>query len=381
MSSILPIPPEFRFHKGKLQPSTVKALSKIAQSPDKEIGIDVRLFANFLYENKSILHSDPEASYMAVKALVIAGNLSAAMDWEEHREHPGIKGFRALAFLIAGKSDHAKQLFREALDSLKEAGEPFLALEVLGLFMFLQTATRQREEALDTFYQAMEIYSSNPGQEADAAIPWVLTRAAYALRAKGQLDAAYKLNNQALSYADLSGNRLLQALSLLGIGMCFESSRNSEQAIDQYERALDLFEEIGADIFKPMLLNRMGMALGSQERIVEAEHIFEDAVRIARESGALWLEFGPLGNLAGIRGGQGNLEGALKAYIYAKDCAMRFGDLQDSMWFAITIGNILQRLGRIQDAQKSFREARRLAEKLGFTIVFQEYENESNSAH
>lgn len=373
------LPPEFTSHKNRLDESTVIALSEKVQSSDRDIEIDVQLFANFLYDHKNLLQSDPEASYLAVKALVFSGNLDAAIRWEYHTEHPGTMGFRALALLFAGKSENAEQLFNKALECLKESGGVILALEVLGLFMFFQTATRRREEALETFYQAMEIFNSQKSPETENVIPWVLTRGAYALRAKGLLDAAHKLNNEALAYADRSGNRLLQALSLLGIGMCFGSSQNSKQAIDQYERALDLCDEIGADAFKPMILNRLGMALGSQGRMDKAEQIFEEAVRIARGSGALWLEFGPLGNLAGIRAGQGDLEGALKAYIYCRDNAIGFGDLQDAMWFSITIGNIFQKLGQIGKARQSFQKAKELAVKLGLAIIFQEQGNDVNS--
>lgn len=379
MALILQAPPEFSFHTDRLHPSTIAVLAEEAQNLNREIEINVPTFANFLYERKGLFQSDPEGSYLTIKALVVSGNLSAAMDWQDHQDHPGVKGYRALAFLLAGNSEEANLLFSSAREYVETASDSFLALEVLGLYMFYQTATRQREEALDTFYQAMEIYRNNPGSKADAVIGWALTRAAYTLRAKGELDAAHKLNNQALSHADLSGNRLLQALALLGIGMCLESSRNSNQALDFYERALDLCEEIGADAFSPMILNRMGMVLGSQGRVQEAEQTFEAAVTIARQSGSFWLEFGPLGNLASIHGARGDFEGALKAYIYARDCASSFGDLQDTMWFSITIGNLLQQLGRPHEAQQSFRQAKKLAEKLGFALIFQERGNNSNA--
>jgi tetratricopeptide (TPR) repeat protein len=379
VSLSLLLPPEFTSHKNRLDESTVIALAEKVQTSDRDIEIDVQSFAKFLLDHKNLLQSDPEASYLAVKALVFSGNLDAAIRWEHHRDHPGIMGFRALALMFAGKSENAGKLFNKALEWLKESGGTALVLEVLGLYMFFQTATRRREEALETFYQAMEIFNAHKSSETENVIPWVLTRGAYALRAKGLLDAAHKLNNEALAYADHSGNRLLQALSLLGIGMCFGSSRNSKQAIDQYERALDLLDEIGADTFKPMILNRLGMAMGSQGRMDKAERIFEESVRIARTSGAFWLEFGPLGNLAGIRAGQGDLEGALKAYVYCRDSAISFGDLQDAMWFSITIGNIYQKLGQMSKARQSYQKAKELAVKLGLAIIFQEQGNDVNS--
>jgi tetratricopeptide (TPR) repeat protein len=188
------------------------------------------------------------------------------------------------------------------------------------------------------------------------------------------------------------------------LGMIYNSNGKYKEALDSYQVALQLSNQlnavqeklainlnIGNNYFKisdyknalnhvllanklvnkdtPLvlkfaILNQLGAVYQKSGNIENAVRSFEDALIVADKTGALQDKAVILGNLAGIKLMQGFLSPALKYAEEADKIHAELGDITNRSTILNTIGNIYRSAGKLDLALKYFNQAIQSAEKV-----------------
>ncbi|HEY0137495.1 MAG TPA: tetratricopeptide repeat-containing protein kinase family protein, partial [Nannocystis sp.] len=129
-----------------------------------------------------------------------------------------------------------------------------------------------------------------PGQAALIAAAEKLLAEAEAARLSVQYDDAERLAGEALALATSEGLGRVEAQSLIMQGTIARNRSHFDRAEQIFTRAAALAEELGADELRALAWGELGMVLGLQRRIGEAERLLRHDERVLDRFGASRLE-------------------------------------------------------------------------------------------
>jgi eukaryotic-like serine/threonine-protein kinase len=173
----------------------------------------------------------------------------------------------------------------------------------------------------------------------------------------GQPQKAIESSQQARDLYAAAGDRGAAAFTLLHVGDALLDQGDFVGARKQYEAALSVFREIGAQQSIRAALERMGNVLYSEGNMHEAQDYYQQALRFDQEIDdpeGLGNDYGNLGNtLSGL----GDLKGALKMQQQALAIFNQLGRRHAVAEAQNNLGDLLVELGNLSEARGYYQKA------------------------
>src|SRR5688572_2944637 len=175
---------------------------------------------------------------------------------------------------------------------------------------------------------------------------------------------AIKLHQQALEIFRMVGDRHSQAIALNALGQAYEHLSEHALALDKYESALRLFEEIGTldmavSTFKVARMHRL---TGNLDRALVT---LEQCLVLSRAAKKVRTEANALNEIASIHASQGRPEEALRRYKKIYQFFKNIGDRRGQATALNTHGKFLLQTGKKQAALDTYNRALLLSEQTG----------------
>ena len=217
------------------------------------------------------------------------------------------------------------------------------------------------EAAKDAYRRAAELARREGDARAESL---ALHRLGWRFRAEGSTAealAAYRGAAAALERAERREElRDITADLAFGSAVLALALGDPDAAISDFERAADLYEELGDLDRQARAVNESARALERHGRLDDARRAYERALDLARRLGDLGLEGAIINNLGGTYLRLGHHELALDRFAEALTLRRQTGDRVAEGLTLIRRGTAERRLGRLDNAHASFLEAWRL---------------------
>ncbi|MBX3460461.1 MAG: SpoIIE family protein phosphatase [Planctomycetes bacterium] len=128
----------------------------------------------------------------------------------------------------------------------------------------------------------------------------------------GDFDAAMQYYAEALARAEKLNERMLAGQVTGNMGVIHNRLGEREQAIRQFNRALELMQTQGHQLAESYWLVNLGIVLRETGKPEEAERHLKRALNLSRENGLREVEAGTLSTLAEIEAARGNIDRAIE---------------------------------------------------------------------
>jgi eukaryotic-like serine/threonine-protein kinase len=184
----------------------------------------------------------------------------------------------------------------------------------------------------------------------------------------GQPQKSIELSQQARGLLVAAGDRRAAAFTLLTVGDALFDKGDFVAARKQFEEALPVFREIGAQRSIRATLERIGNVLYSQGNMHEAQSYYQQALRFDQEiqdPGALASDYG---NLANTLGALGDLAGALKMQQQALAAFNGIGNRRGIASVMDNLGDLLVQMGNPEEAKGYYQKALALHRETGYRV-------------
>lgn len=149
------------------------------------------------------------------------------------------------------------------------------------------------------------------------------------------------------------------------LGWIYYDFGRSAESLEYYERALEIFRELGDHNLENAVLNNIGQVyqkLGQNEKAIE---YYEQAAIIQKAVGNRVEEVRLLNSLGGVYNALGQREEALKYFQEALDISKAAGDRSGEGITLSNLGGIYDALGNKEEALKYFQEALAIHKEVG----------------
>jgi tetratricopeptide (TPR) repeat protein len=181
----------------------------------------------------------------------------------------------------------------------------------------------------------------------------------------GQREKALDFYNRALPIWEEVGDRAGLAITLNNIGPVYDSLGQREKALDFYNRALPIWEEVGDRAGLAITLNNIGLvydSLGQQEKALD---FFNRALPIREEVGDRAGLATTLNNIGGVYNSLGQREKTLDFYNRALSITEEVGDRAGLATTLNNIGGVYKSLGQLEKALDFYHRALSITEEVG----------------
>ena len=156
------------------------------------------------------------------------------------------------------------------------------------------------------------------------------------------------------------------------------TSDHLDTALEFYDQAIDIGNEIQSWILLSILFNRVALAMMGQKQPKLAKRYFNQAIDLAKQSNANWLIIGPLVNLAQYKLAEGKINEAIDDYHQFVEVATGTGDEQELCYAQLTLAELYKGVGDIPKSKYFLSEGFKLALKLGIFRTISRPEDEAN---
>jgi len=243
----------------------------------------------------------------------------------------------------------------EGAEALSVCGDKRAAGDLLAVAADIYERSGRREEARKEWQRVLEIRRSMEDARGEIEALEGLARVARST----DPGAARSYYREILERAESSSKRV-ETLNSLGV-LAWESG-NFEEALRDYDAALDLTEED-----KPragFLLNSIAATLKSLGRLGEARERLEEALKLHRESGEQLLEGHALALLGDIHKSEGRLQEARHQYRCSLEIRRAIGDRKGEAWMLLAVADSVAALGSPGEVPELVYRASEIAAEL-----------------
>ncbi len=196
-----------------------------------------------------------------------------------------------------------------------------------------------------------------------AAKASAISQIAYVNYRSGKMNEAYNLIIKAQEISEKYSDSQYIAVDRFRHGVFAKKLSKYEEAITQYNKALEIYDAQGNEKMKASLLNNIGNLFFNLEHLDKAIQYHNEAIAVHMKLKDSLQIAGSLNDLGNSYYKKGLRDTALKCYFNAADINRRIGN---DIWLAYNIQNIstiYSELGKFEDALKYAEEAMLLKEK------------------
>jgi eukaryotic-like serine/threonine-protein kinase len=184
----------------------------------------------------------------------------------------------------------------------------------------------------------------------------------------GDLNKATQKSIEGRDLAANTGNADLLGRALRTYGIVLNDKGDFAGAQRAFERALDIFQEIG-DALIGATSEDLGNVYYEKGKLEEARRYYEEALRIHQKIGRGPSEIGTdTGNIANVLDGLGDLVGATLMQEKALQSFRDGGDQRGESDTLCNLGNSLMERGELSQAIVDYQQAVAIADKIGFKL-------------
>ncbi|MFX1538318.1 MAG: tetratricopeptide repeat protein [Promethearchaeota archaeon] len=378
--------PELNLHLKRLTPSQAKDIINFATSNHWEI----KDFHQISREFEELVHNrhvdEPkynELLYLQAKLLFFAGDLAKLNNLytlsAATQNIPGVQVYYALGLAFQGHSKEGLEIL-EHIDLDLYKNDSYLKLEILSATLFIYSIKRDYLAVSEFFHQIYKFVDSSKFSDEIKAhsLPWAYLRQAYSIRAQGKIYQAMELIESCYSGLRSFPHRFFQVMALTLSGHCHHNMGNIKTALEFYDQAIDIGNEIQSWILLSILYNRVALAMMAQRQPKLAKRYFNQAITHAKQSNANWLIIGPLVNLTQYKLAEGKINEAIDNYHQFVEVATGTGDEQELCYAQLTLAELYKEVGDIPKSRYFLSEGFKLALKLGIFRTISRPEDEAN---
>jgi tetratricopeptide (TPR) repeat protein len=285
------------------------------------------------------LTPDAEVAYLRSSALEQAGLYAEALACvEKVAENPRLLALKATLLWRLGKPDEAEKAANKALEGDSEARA--LALDTLGE---LARSRGAFDEAMKFYKRAGVLWRAvGNGRR------WVLdlNNVGIVFSSKGKEEEAIKQYQMALEATTTNG--LLKGLILGNIAFSQERLGRFQDAIDTYQKAINLAEKSQATVSECYAWNNLALVFERQEQFGEAKHAYEKALELAYKTNETLMIGLTLANLAEL---DKDYEAMTEAALFLE----KAGHIEMADRVRQTLTNLTQPPGETSDRHKAIK--------------------------
>jgi CHAT domain-containing protein/Tfp pilus assembly protein PilF len=217
------------------------------------------------------------------------------------------------------------------------------------------------EKALSEITRARQLYEEindkdGVGRALIALGLWHATR---------DIEKSITFHKEAYEIFKLTGDRYSGAIALTAIGQGYDLLGDQSLAIDSYQQALRIFEDIAAVDGISTTSFKIARMHGRAGRFEQALASYDRCLRVSRAAGTVRTEGFALNEIATIYVRQGLHKRAAAQYQKVLSFFKSIGDLRGQVLALNSYGDFLIQLGKNQKALESYNRALPLSEKVG----------------
>lgn len=361
------LPPEIIPHKIRLSKETLHWLEdKLEKNNDKNLDKFAELMFDLIDQHEIV---DAEIAYIAVKAGVMTSKLAKVINIGK-ANHPAIKAYQALAHLYMNNFSQANDLLEQAETEAEKMDDVLVLAEIYGIKIYLYNARYQFFQGVKIIQKAFDILDKPKNKALVEANPsfvqWIRISGAKSLLKLGNVPEAFYTNKRALK---LSNDRFFKALSMLGIGHCYDLIGKTGDSIQYYKRALKQANEIKSYNIISIIYNRLGMALAwRMDKLADGENYFSEAIVSAERGECFWLKEGPQWNLIALYRAKKDYNSAILEIEEIIESTRRVGESRTELIALLNLGELLEEKGDVKEAEKVREAADSLATLIGIDV-------------
>ncbi|MFX1515908.1 MAG: tetratricopeptide repeat protein [Promethearchaeota archaeon] len=378
--------PELNLHLRRLAPNQVNDIVAFAKTNHWEIKDFHQItqeFEEFISTRPVNEPRYPELVYLQAKLLFFAGDLAGLNSLytlsAATQNIPGVQVYYALGLAFQGHSKEGLEIL-ERIDLDLYKNDSLIKLEILSATLFIYSIKRDYLAVSELFHQIYKFIDVNKITDEYKAhlLPWAYLRQAYSIRAQGKVFQAMELIESCYNGLRSFPHRFFQVMALTLSGHCHHNMGNITTALEFYDQAIDIGNEIQSWILLSILYNRVALAMMAQKQPKLAKRYFNQAIDLAKQSHANWLIIGPLVNLAQYKLAEGKINEAIDDYHQFIDVATGTGDEQELCYAQLTLAELYKGVGDIPKSKYFLSEGFKLALKLGIFRTISRPEDEAD---
>jgi tetratricopeptide (TPR) repeat protein len=224
-----------------------------------------------------------------------------------------VEALRALGTMqwTQGKMDEAMSNLKEALDiSLQSQGDPALIGKIYQSVGTIHLIRAQYEEAISYYEQAYALLSNtDPATASGTLMNWGVL-----YERKGQINNALANYERALDGFRRLGDRYGQGISLANIGLAYHQIGEFQTEKGYLQQYLTIARELGSPLHEMMAFNNLGTLDRDTGDYVNAQALYQRVLDIEATAGENYYTANNYQARGIVYRLQGNLEAALKDF-------------------------------------------------------------------
>src|SRR5256886_12154079 len=186
---------------------------------------------------------------------------------------------------------------------------------------------------------------------------------------QGNFPQALDYYQKSVNLYEQLGSRQDIADPLLRIGDAYFAQNDNTRALEYYQRSLKIYEQTFGRGGAAFLLNRIAEVYAAQGRFEEADDFYRRSLKLQEELGIKSITAITLNGIGSIRYRQGNYGEAARLSARAAELAKE-GNAPEVLWKTLTsLGQAYRALKQVDLAQRSFDEAIAILEKMRGQLV------------
>ncbi|MEG3435778.1 tetratricopeptide repeat protein [Pannus brasiliensis CCIBt3594] len=255
---------------------------------------------------------------------------------------------------------------------LKIYDSAFDILDYIDDFLTLQGYYQTQ---VDYYQQLVEVYTRQD-DKTNWKYPASLIDLGNAYLSLGQYREAIEFYQRSLDIFRESGNRRGEANSCMGLGNAYRSLGQYREAIEFYQRSLDIFRESGDRRGEASSYMGLGNAYRSLGQYREAIEYHQRSLAIFRKFGDRWGEASSYGNLGNAYHFLGQYREAIEFHQQSLAIVREIGDRwgEASVWF--NLGITFSKLDSKSEARDAYLRSRELYQAMGLDEYVQRCDHE-----
>jgi tetratricopeptide (TPR) repeat protein len=257
-----------------------------------------------------------------------------------------------------GRLDEAAADFDKMLRQSRTAQDRQMeAAALYGLGTVMQSRGRM-SEVIELMLPALDAARA---VHDDMRTGYVLNTLSIALHSLGRDEEALACLNEALALAEATGDRRRFGTVSGNLGVVYYNLGDSGRALDYYTTELDVAHELGDVRAESFALSHLGNLHRKEGRLAAARSCYERDLELCRLMGDRSNVGYAYGTLANLAQDEGDLPISLDLYGHAVAETRAGGDIRFTAQWLCHRGEVLVRLGRLDEAGANLAEALELA--------------------